>query len=92
MFCMDNVVKVLRRLSLAFLLILLLTGIAGHMLAPVGGSHHVLSESSCAIHQGVNFPANFQSSWSKSGISPEPTHDGTCILDLVLKISHPPAL
>ncbi len=79
-----------RRLSLAFLLILLLIGIAGHLLAPVGGSHHILSESACAFHHGINLPMNLQPAWNESGISPEPTHDDTCVLDLVLKISHPP--
>ncbi len=81
-----------RRLSLAFLLVLLLIGFSGHLLAPVGGSHHVLSESTCAIHQGFNLPANLQSSWNESGLSPEPTLDETSVLDLVLKISHPPTL
>jgi len=79
-----------RRLALAFLLVLLLIGIAGHMLAPVGGSHHVLSESTCAIHHGMNLPANLQSFWNESSLSPVPTYDDTCVLDLVLKISHPP--
>jgi hypothetical protein len=84
--------SILRRLSLALLLFLLLIGIAGHMLAPVGGSHHVLSESTCAIHHGMNLPANVQSFWIESSLSPEPTYDDTCVLDLVLKISHPPTL
>lgn len=84
--------KTLRRLSLAFLLVLILVGMAGHMLAPVGGSHQIFSESTCAIHHGMNLPANLQSFWNESGISLEPTHDDTCVLDLVLKISHPPTL
>ena len=82
----------LRRLALAFLLVLFLIGIAGHLLAPVSVSHHILSESTCVIHQGVNLPANLQSFWNESGISPEPTRDETRVLDLVLKISHPPTL
>ena len=82
----------LRRLALAFLLVLFLIGIAGHMLAPVGGSNHFLSESTCAIHHSMNLPANLQSFWNESGISLELTHDDTCVLDLVLKISHPPTL
>lgn len=79
-----------RRLSLAFLLVLLLIGMAGHLLAPVGGSHHILSESTCAFHQGINLPANIQSSWIELSSSPAPTHDHTCVLGLVVKISHPP--
>lgn len=84
--------KALRRLSLALLLILLLIGIAGHLLAPASGTHHVLTEFGCAIHQGVNLPAHLQSSWNEAGISPEPAHDDSCVLDLVLKISRPPTL
>ena len=79
-----------RRISLAFLLVLLLIGMAGHLLASVGGSHHILSESTCAIHHGMNLPSNLLSSWNESSLSPEPTHDDTGVLDLVLKISHPP--
>ncbi len=84
--------KALRRPSLALLLVLLLIGIAGHLLAPVGGSHHVLSESTCAIHHGMNLPANLQSFWNESSLAPEPTNDDNCVLNLVLKISHPPTL
>jgi hypothetical protein len=81
-----------RRLSIVLLLFLLLIGIGGHLLAPVGGSHHGLPESTCTFHQGINLPANLQPSWNESGISLEPIHDDTCVLDLVLKISHPPTL
>jgi len=83
---MDN----LRRLSLVLLLFLLLIGIGGHLLAPVNGSHHVLSESTCAFHHAVDVPANLQSSWNESGIPLEPTQDDSCALDLVLNIPHPP--
>lgn len=81
-----------RRLSVTFLLVMLLIGVAGHLLAPVGGSHHVLSESTCPIHQGINVPANLQATWSTSSASLEPSRDDTCVLVLVLKISHPPTL
>jgi hypothetical protein len=81
-----------RRLSVAFLLVLLLIGLSGHLLAPASGSHHTLAESNCAIHQGVNLPTQLQSPWNESGMSPEPTRDDTCVLDLASKISHPPTL
>ncbi len=79
-----------QRFFLVFLLILLLIGIGGHLLAPVNGSHHVLSESTCAFHHAVDVPVNLQSSWNESGIHLEPTQDDSCALDLVLNIPHPP--
>ena len=81
---------ILRRLSLALLLFLLLIGIGGHLLAPNGGSHHVQSESTCSYHQGFTLPANLQSIRNETKISPAPTQDTTCVLDLVLTIPHPP--
>ena len=89
---MDSMVNNLRRLFLAFLLILLLIGLSGHLIAPSGGSHHVFSESTCAFHQGVNLPANFQPSWNESGTAPEPARNNTCALDVVINIPHPPAI
>lgn len=82
----------LRRLFLAFLFILLLIGFSGHLFASASESYHVLSESTCAFHQGINLPANVQSSLIEMRVSPEPTHDDTCALDFVLKISHPPTI
>jgi hypothetical protein len=81
-----------RRLSLALLLILLLIGFSEHLMAPASGTPHVLPESTCAVHQGVNLPANPQSSWNEPGVSPKPVRDETCVLDLVVKIPHPPTL
>lgn len=83
---------IFQRLSLALLLAVLLIGIGGHLLAPVGGSHHILSESTCSLHHGINIPAKLQPAWNESGISLEPTHDYTCVLDVVQKISHPPTI
>ena len=87
---MVSMKNALQRLGLILLLVLLLLGFAGHLLAPTGGAHHIQSEATCAFHQGMNLPANIQSSWNEVGISPAPTHDNTCVLDLILKISHPP--
>ena len=89
---MVSMTNTLRRLALFFLLILLLIGFAGHLLAPAGGTQYVQSESTCAFHQGINLPVNIQTSWSESGISPGTTHDDTYVLELILKISHPPTL
>ena len=89
---LNSMNDIVRRLFLTFLLILLMIGLSGHLLAPASGSHHILSESTCAFHHGINLPANLPSSWNESGISPEPTRDHTRILELVLQISHPPTL
>jgi len=79
-----------RRLSLVLLLLLMLIGIAGHVIQPASGSHHILSDSTCAFHHGINVPMSLQPFWDGSGISLEPTHDDSCALDLVLNIHHPP--
>ena len=88
MFCMDN--GMLRRLSLAFLLLLLLFSMAGHALQTVDGAHHALSESTCAFHHGMNAPMNMPRSWVETGISPEPVLDQSGAFGLVLNIPHPP--
>ena len=91
-FYTDSIVNTLRRLTLGFLLILLLFGVAGHLLAPAGGMQHIQSESTCAFHLGINLPGWLQTAWNFVGISPEPVHDNACAFYLILKISHPPSL
>ena len=81
-----------RRALLVFLLLLLVIGFAGHALTPFSGTHYAQSESTCAFHQGLNLPVRLQTAWNDVGISPEPTRDHACALNLVLKISHPPSL
>ena len=81
-----------RRALLVFLLMLLVIGFAGHLLALVSDTHHVQSESTCAFHQGLNLPARLQTAWNDVGISPEPIRDHACALNLILQISHPPSL
>jgi hypothetical protein len=87
---MDSHKNLHSRLSLVFLLLLLLIGISGHLLAPTGGSHPILSETTCAIHQSINLPLNIHISWNESGIAIDPAHDDTCVLNIVLKNPHPP--
>ena len=79
-----------RKLSLAFLLILLLFSVASHLLQTVDGVHHALSESTCAFHHGMNMPMNFPRSWAETGISLEPVLDHSSAFGLVLNIPHPP--
>ena len=80
----------LQRLSLAFLLILLLFSVAGHALQTVDRAHHALSESTCAFHHGMNVPMNFPRCWAETGISLEPVLDQSSAFGLVLNIPHPP--
>lgn len=87
---MDSHKDIQNRLSQVFLLLLLLIGISGHLLAPTGGSHPIISETTCAIHQSINFPLNIQISWNESGIALDPARDETCVLNIVLKNPHPP--
>ena len=84
--------NIIKRLALGFLLILLLIGFAGHLLAPASYTQHARSEAACAFHQGINLSAKLQTAWNVGGIAPEPIHDNACELDLILKISHPPSL
>lgn len=79
-----------RQLSLAFLLVLLLIGFSGHLPAPVGGSHQCFFSSPRALSIRVLIVLQIFKHPGATGFSPEPTLDETCILDLVLKISHPP--
>ena len=91
MFSTDSAVNIIKRLALGFLLILLLIGFAGHLLAPANDTQHVQSEAACVLHQGITLSV-LQAVWNFVGISPEAIHDNACALDLVLKISHPPSL
>lgn len=90
MYCMDSRMNNHRRLSLAFLLVLLLMGLSGHLIAPLSGSHHFLSESTCALHHSIDVPANLQPSSNEWSCSPVSTKDDASALDLVLPIPHPP--
>ncbi len=89
---MVSMKNTLQRLGLLLILLLLLLGLAGHLLVPAGGAHHFQSESTCAFHHGMNLPAKLQTSRIESGSSLEPTHDNSCVLGFVVKISHPPTL
>ena len=91
MFCTDSMVNSFRRLTLGILLILLLIGFAGHLLASASDTQHLQSEATCAFHQGINLSAKLQTAWNVVGVSPEPVHDNACALDLILKISRPPS-
>lgn len=79
-----------QRLSLLFLLLLLLFGLAGHLFTPANSMQHAISESACALHAGIMFPENLNSTWSGPDTSLEPVHDSTRAICLAAKIPHPP--
>jgi hypothetical protein len=79
-----------QRLSLLFLLFLLLFGLAGHLFTPANGMQHDNSESACAIHAGIIFPEKLNSTWIGPDTSLEPINDNTRAICLAAKIPHPP--
>ena len=82
--------NLLRRLSLAFLLALLLVGLAGHLLSPACGASYTASESICAIHAGMLHPDAPQPFPGKSVITSGTKQDGVRTLCLSTEIPHPP--
>lgn len=80
----------IRRLSLVFLLALLLVGLAGHLIVPVSGIHHAAPESACAIHAGMIQPNGLKSLLYEPAIAIRVIQDGTNALCLAVTISHPP--
>lgn len=80
----------LRRLSLALLLVLLLFGLAGHLILPTSNIHHNAPESTCAIHNGMIQPNGLKSLARKSAVGIGEIQDCTNALSLSAKISHPP--
>lgn len=79
----------LRRLSLALLLVLLLIGLAGHLVAPTGNYHHTAQELSCAIHNGMIQPNGLKSLTYESALI-DLEQASTYAFSLSAKISHPP--
>lgn len=80
----------LRRLSLALLLVLLLFGLAGHLILPASNVHHTAPESTCAIHNGMIQPNGLKSLAHESAIIVGGKQDSTNALCLSAKIYHPP--
>jgi hypothetical protein len=89
---MSNRLNRLQRLSLAILLVLVVFGFAGHLLAPAGGIHHPAPESACVFHAGCLAPV-FQVSGAIKlpdlPISSQATARALCV---TAKIPHPPTV
>jgi hypothetical protein len=80
----------MRRLSLALLLFLLIAGLAGHLLLSVNNTSHTAREANCPIHSGMVQPEKAQPCTHKPAITIGETKDGTRALSLGAKIPHPP--
>jgi hypothetical protein len=80
----------IRRLSLALLLFLLLVGAAGHLFLSADNTSHAAQEANCPIHSGMAQPEKAQPFTHKSAVTIGETQDGTCALSLGAKIPHPP--
>lgn len=79
----------LRKLSLAFLLVLLLFSVTGHILQS-NGAHHSPSEATCAFHHGMDLPVSLCAFWNGTGNPLEPVLDDSSALTLSSAIPHPP--
>ncbi len=82
----------IRRLSLALLLFLLLVGAAGHLFLSGDNTPHVAQEANCPIHSGMAQPEKTQPFTLKPAVMIGEIHDDTRALNLSAKISHPPTI
>jgi hypothetical protein len=82
----------LQQLSLAILLVLVVFGFAGHLLAPAGGIHHPAPESACVFHAGCLAPVFQVFGAIKPCSLPILSQDTACALRVTAKIPHPPTV
>jgi len=80
----------IRRLSLALLLFLLLVGAAGHLYLSADNTSHAAQEANCPIHGGMAQPEKAQPFTLKPAVMIGEIHDDTRAFNLSAKISHPP--
>ncbi|MBI3163305.1 MAG: hypothetical protein HYZ24_01370 [Chloroflexi bacterium] len=80
----------IRRLSLALLLFLLIIGTVGHLFLSTDNTSHAAQEANCPIHSGMVQPEKAQPSTFKPASTIGETQDGTRAFNLSSKISHPP--
>ncbi len=85
---MADMTDLIRRLSLALLLFLLIVGVAGHLFLSV--NNNTAREANCPIHGGMVQPEKAQPLTHMSAITIGEILDGTCALSLGAKIPHPP--
>jgi len=80
----------IRRLSLALLLFLLIIGTVGHLFLSTDNTSHAAQEANCPIHSGMAQPEKAQPFTLKPAITMGETQDDSRALNLATKISHPP--
>ncbi|MBC7878174.1 MAG: hypothetical protein H7Y59_13470 [Anaerolineales bacterium] len=80
----------IRRLSLALLLFLLVFGVMGHVFSFANNASHISQESNCPIHGAIAEPKEVQPFTLKPAIAIGEIQDSTHALKLSVKISHPP--
>ena len=87
---MADMTDLIRRLSLALLLFLLIVGVAGHLFLSQNNSSHAAQEANCPIHSGMAQPEKAQPFTLKPAITMGETQDDSRAFNLATKISHPP--
>jgi hypothetical protein len=80
----------LRRLSLALLLFLLIVGLGGHLFLSTTNTSHAAQEANCPIHSGMDQSEKAQPFTQKPAFTIGETQDGKHAFNLSAKISHPP--
>jgi hypothetical protein len=80
----------IRRLSLALLLFLLIVGAVGHLFLSTNNTSYAAQEANCPIHSGMAQPEKAQPFTFKPAVTIGETQDGTRAFNLSAKISHPP--
>ena len=88
---MVDMTDAVRRLSLAFLLVLLVAGLAGHLVTPASPLTHA-NESICAFHTGFLAPEIPQPNAVAARVAVQPDLDISIAFCLGGKVSHPPTL
>ena len=87
---MVDMTGLIRRLSIALLLSLLVVGTVGHLFLLTTNIAHAAQEANCPIHHGMAQPEKAQPFTLKPAITIGETQDCTHAFNLATKISHPP--
>jgi hypothetical protein len=85
-------IGILKRLSILFLLLLLVLGAAEHLFLTVPGTNHTAQEASCPIHGGVVQSEQAQPLPHVSVQLIGEIRDNSSAFDLSAKIAHPPTI